>query len=369
MEEVDLVDAYLRRAVTINRVAEVEAGTITRKLREHNKLLEIAIEDRAENLTAKKVNALQDNVSNSIRDLYGNVILPDADELISQVARREAAWNVSTLKKTSDKAIDILVPDMESLINNAKIKPYQGRTFGAWFGDLGASEIQKINSAISTAWVTEMPPEELMEILKGIFKKTEADIKTLARSYLQHTAVEARSELLAENDDIYDGSFWSSVLDHRTTALICGIRDTLEYDKDHNPVGHDLGWEEGPGRIHFNCRSIEIPKIKGIKFSARRPAVGAGKKYRQGDSTNTRGKVRKPTKSNRDKEILKVSHVSAETTYETFLRRQPKAFVADVLNSKEDAEAFKNGARLKSFLPEIGPEALGKLSNQSIKNL
>lgn len=54
MEEVDLVDAYLRRAVTINRVAEVEAGTITRKLREHNKLLEIAIEDRAENLTAKK---------------------------------------------------------------------------------------------------------------------------------------------------------------------------------------------------------------------------------------------------------------------------------------------------------------------------
>jgi hypothetical protein len=146
-----------------------------------------------------------------------------------------------------------------------------------------------------------------------------------------------------------EGKVWRSVLDVRTTADICGVRDQAEYDRDNNPVGHSNPWGAGPGQMHFNCRSIQIPKLTGVKVSVKRPSVGAGKEYTRGDNTTNRGTVRKPTKPNREKGIYKIQQKAAGTNYESWLRTQKTDFVADALGSADKAKAFKAGEALSTI--------------------
>lgn len=64
------------------------------------------------------------------------------------------------------------------------------------------------------------------------------------------------------NADLIKATAWLSTLDNKTSA-ICRIRDGLHYTPDtHKPIGHHVPWGEGPGRIHFNCRSVSVPVLK-----------------------------------------------------------------------------------------------------------
>ena len=48
----------------------------------------------------------------------------------------------------------------------------------------------------------------------------------------------------------------------------CRVRDGLLYSADgkHRPVGgHKVPWGAGPGRLHFNCRSVSVPVLKSWK--------------------------------------------------------------------------------------------------------
>jgi len=42
------------------------------------------------------------------------------------------------------------------------------------------------------------------------------------------------------------------------------VRDGLQYSADgkHTPIGHKVPWGAGPGRLHFNCRSVSVPVLK-----------------------------------------------------------------------------------------------------------
>lgn len=43
----------------------------------------------------------------------------------------------------------------------------------------------------------------------------------------------------------------------------CRIRDNKQYTAiDHKPIGHKVPWLQGPGRLHWNCRSTETPVTK-----------------------------------------------------------------------------------------------------------
>ena len=43
---------------------------------------------------------------------------------------------------------------------------------------------------------------------------------------------------------------------------MCRVRDGLLYDTKHKPLGHKIPWLDGPGRLHFNCRSVSVPVLK-----------------------------------------------------------------------------------------------------------
>jgi hypothetical protein len=119
---------------------------------------------------------------------------------------------------------------------------------------------------------------------------------------------------------------------------------------DPQPIGHDYPWEDGPGRIHWNCRSLALPKLAGVDETYTRGAIEPGKDFKEGDLTTDRGKVRKigghnttgPGRKAKGDEIFKVKQVTTATDYEKWMGRQPQKFQNDALGVQR-AEAFRSG--------------------------
>ncbi|MCV5706845.1 hypothetical protein OFN27_27100, partial [Escherichia coli] len=64
--------------------------------------------------------------------------------------------------------------------------------------------------------------------------------------------------------DLSKGKQWLSTRDNRTTPQ-CRIRDRLKYTLNNKPVGHSVPYLQGPGKIHFCCRSTETFILKSAK--------------------------------------------------------------------------------------------------------
>ncbi|MBN0517201.1 hypothetical protein JTM39_37155, partial [Pseudomonas aeruginosa] len=83
-----------------------------------------------------------------------------------------------------------------------------------------------------------------------------ANAASIAKTAVGHLASTARQSFASANDDILKGKQWLSTLDNQTSKD-CRIRDRLKYTLDNKPIGHKVPYLQGPGKIHFCCRSTE----------------------------------------------------------------------------------------------------------------
>jgi hypothetical protein len=84
----------------------------------------------------------------------------------------------------------------------------------------------------------------------------------VVQTALSHTAQTARQESYKANADLVKAVRWLSTLDAHTTS-ICRVRDGLQYTADtHKPIDSSIPWGDGPGKIHFCCRSVSVPVLK-----------------------------------------------------------------------------------------------------------
>lgn len=339
------VDNFIKRNIAVSRAAEGQAARISANVDAMHKEIMAEVRRRYPNLTGRNITKLNKKIANIIERDYDGKIIPDINDVVETFIEREGSWLQRTLR---------IAPAAESfrVLNSAKIadaaskKTYQGHTFSFWFKKAGNNMHKKSVGILEAAYIAGATTDETVQNLSGFLNKSKSDIRTLARSYFNHASIESRTQHLDENADIIEEYIWVSVLDHRTTPFICGIRDGLRYGPDYEPIGHSLPWEEGPGRMHFNCRSTYIPKIKGqgdIRKYTQRPAISAGKNYESGLNKTKRGKVRKPTKPNRDKGIFDVRQVKATTDYESWLRTNKTSFISDIIGNKSLAKEFKQG--------------------------
>lgn len=353
----EITDRYIRRATQIGRAAEGEAIKELRHLGgvqdDIIRRIEVSFGDFD----------LSGEISALMSEYHDVDVLGRTKEIFSELSAKEIEWNFRTLEDSGLGAQAI--SNSEAVAARSLSTPYQGRTFEQWFQNLGATNTSKINRTLSAGYVNGDPISTTVANVKTIMTRESRDVRTLVRSSFQHSASMAKEAMFAQNSDIIDSKFWISTLDNRTTPLICGIRDGLEYSLEDNPVGHGEAWDGGPGRIHFNCRSTSIPKIKGVNITGQRPEIVAGDNYQRGDKLNPRGTVRKSTKKNRDKGIYDVNLVTTGTKYENWLRRQPKDFVDDALGSIEQSSLFRSGQidlpGLRTFNPASSPLQLSNL--------
>lgn len=65
-----------------------------------------------------------------------------------------------------------------------------------------------------------------------------------------------------ENDDLIKSIRWLATLD-TSTRPECRIRDGKQYSLDsHEPIGHEVPWRGGPGKVLERCRCIALPVLR-----------------------------------------------------------------------------------------------------------
>ncbi|MFD2633227.1 minor capsid protein [Idiomarina piscisalsi] len=150
--------------------------------------------------------------------------------------------------------------------------------------------------------------------VSGLAGKYRKDIKTTVLTAANAISNEARMSLYRANTDVVDRVRYVAVLDGRTTA-VCRSRDGKEYDLVNAP--------KLPA--HYRCRSTLIPM-----FAQDRQLDGK------------RASIDGP--------------VDANTTYESWLRRQDKDFIYDVLGRTKGDLFINRKLRLDQFIDNSGKE-------------
>lgn len=101
---------------------------------------------------------------------------------------------------------------------------------------------------------------------KGFMDLARTSAERLVRASVQTAANVARETMYERNDDIIKALQWHATLDTRT-SFWCITRDGHLYstDKKHKPLNDGPPWLEGPGKLHWGCRSTSVPVMKSWK--------------------------------------------------------------------------------------------------------
>ena len=161
----------------------------------------------------------------------------------------------------------------DALYAAAMARPFQGRLLSEWASDLEADRLRRITNTVRQGFLLGDTNEQIARKIRGHVSKgfqdgalqmSRANAASIAKTAVGHLAATARESFASANNDLIKGKQWLSTLDNRTTPQ-CRIRDRLKYTLNNKPVGHSVPYLQGPGKIHFCCRSTETFILKSAK--------------------------------------------------------------------------------------------------------
>jgi hypothetical protein len=98
---------------------------------------------------------------------------------------------------------------------------------------------------------------------EGMMRVARTSAERLVRASVQSAANAGREATYSQNLDLISALQWSATLDTRT-SVYCITRDHHKYspDSEHRPLDKGPPWLEGPGKLHWGCRSTSVPVLK-----------------------------------------------------------------------------------------------------------
>ena len=266
-----LQDRTISHAVTLERLKPAEVNEVLAQLRRLEKTL-VADLQKA-NLTSFKKTRFEKLLEQSrqtIRATY-RTIRDNQQQEMERLAGLESRWAVVSLNQTISEPIGIYLDiaatsftaqQLKSIANNAVIDSSKA---SEWWSRQAGNTQRIFSDTVKQGLLRGTPtPEIVRELIgtkvhnyaDGALEMSRAHATTLVRSSISAVSADARTATYRANGDLISSLSWLSTLDNKTTLEFCiprsGKRYTLE---DHKPIGHDLPWNGGPGKIHFNCRS------------------------------------------------------------------------------------------------------------------
>ena len=187
----------------------------------------------------------------------------------------EAEFQTSMFRETLPVGVNIASVNPPAVFAAATAEPFRGRLMKEWAEKLAADRIDRIRDNVRIGFVQGRTTQDIVRSVVGTRAEKYADglltidrnnAATVVRTALSHYAAAARDDFHAQNADLIASVVWSSTLDNRTSPM-CQIRDGKRYRNDdtHTPIGHKVPWLEGPGKLHWNCRSSYYAVVKGWK--------------------------------------------------------------------------------------------------------
>lgn len=286
-------------------------------------LTEALMQVDAGSFTVARLEALLESVRFNLSNLeaYRETFAALEPE-IRAAAEAEARWQAATLRAAVPAAVQLQFPiagiGIEQVYAAALSRPFQGRLLAEWAAALPADRARLIREAVRAGYVAGETTADIIRKIRGtkalrfedgILARPRRDLATIVQTALSHTAQTARQAALDANADLVKAVRWVSTLDSRTSEP-CRVRDGLQYTATtpHRPIGHKVPWGDGPGRLHFNCRSVSVPVLK----SWRELGIDADE-------------LPPGTRASMD------GRVPADLTYSQWLARQPAARQDEIL--------------------------------------
>lgn len=273
---------------------------------------------------------LLDAIRTIVAGSYGEAMGALTSEL-SDFAKYEAEFQGRLLAGSLPSQIETVRPGAAQIVAATKARPFQGRLLREWGKDIEESAFRRVRDTIRMGIVEGRTTDQIVRDIRGtraakyadgILQRNRRDVESVVRTAVNHTANIARQEVYAANADLIKGVRWVSTLDARTTT-VCASRDGTVYPVDSGP--------RPPA--HFGCRSTTAPITKSWReMGFDIDDLPAG----------TRASM--------------TGQVSAATTYQDWLKRQPVDIQEDVLGVAK-AKLFRDGGMsIDRFVDRNGAE-------------
>jgi len=268
-----LVDLFMERAVDLLRL---EAGTRDKVIGlldqlESDIVTAIAKIDPTGTAQARyqqlRLAKLRDSVNSAIRATYRDASVLMGSE-IRDVADNEATWtghaiNAATRADFADVGLTRTL--LNTLVSDVLI---QGAPSSEWWGRQAQGLSNRFADEMRRGMLLGETNSELVDRIRGTSDTTglmdvSRDSATrLVRASVQTAANAAREATYEQNTDLITALQWHATLDTRT-SIWCITRDGHQYDPvSHEPKDEGPPWLEGPGALHWGCRSTSIPILK-----------------------------------------------------------------------------------------------------------
>lgn len=270
------------------------------------------------------------------RDLTGELRALAEAEAGHQLALFEAILPPQVVAQVGVAAVNV-----EQAYAAAMARPFQGRLLREWAADIGEARMVRVRDAVRQGFVQQESVGEIVRRIRGTRARAYADglleidrrgAEAVVRTAVSHTASVVRDRFFEGNGDMVKAQVWTATLDTRTSD-ICRLRDGKQYQpvSPYRPIGHGLPWLGGPGRAHWQCRSMAVPVLKSWReLGIPMDDMPAG------------------TRASMD------GQVPAETTFADWLKRQSAARQDEVLGPVRGKLMRQGGLTLDRFYNEKG---------------
>ncbi len=365
-----ILDASIRHQVKVLRFTKGEVERALKLLKKSD--AELMARLNGGDLTAWNEAQIRKQLQD-IRRLREQVALELKDQVEKQseeFAANEAQWEMDVISGTSPVALS-LTAVAPQVLKTVAGSPINGVPLSGWLGQMVQSDITRVEQAIRLGILQGETKQQMVKRLQGVIDVTQNNASTIVRTAYNHVSNAAKQEVWTQNADILEGVRWSAVLDGRTSP-ICRSRDGTVYPVDKGP--------RPPG--HPNCRSQVVPVVKGEKIVGDKPFVrdtrtrkerekdfraeakaAAGASWGNLSASERNALVKARRQAWIDENI---GTVPSTTTYDAWLRKQPKAFQDEVLGTGR-AKLFRDGMTLDKFVDETGKQyTLAELKAETV---
>jgi SPP1 gp7 family putative phage head morphogenesis protein len=326
-----LVDLYIERAIDLLRL---EAGTRNRVFAiltdlEGELVGQLAKVDPTGVTTPtgqrKRLEKLLSAVQAAIRAGYRDASKLMATE-IREIIDQEAVWTGHAINTSIDFEFvtgGLTRKGLETLAGDALI---QGAASSDWWSRQAQGLQNSFADQMRIGIAAGETNADLVARIRGkdgqpgIMNVSRNSAERLVRTSVQAAANVGREAMYEDNSDIIASLQWHATLDTRT-SIWCITRDGHHYSNDdqHKPKDGGPAWLQGPGKLHWNCRSTSVPVLKTWK-----------------DLGIDMDEIPQTTRASMD------GQVPAKTTFEGWLKKQPAARQDTVLGASV-ADLWRRG--------------------------
>lgn len=323
-----LEESLVRRLVFVQRFAGAEAKKAEDTLLRISATVQARLLREPTEFQEGRLKRLRDDINNLLgvgfRELNEQQI-----ESILAFSENEAEFAQKAMQL--ETGVILSTPDIvqieQAVFNSgmdAPIGPNQ-ITIQEALNQFSAKKSREINTVINDGILLgDTTPQIARDVGLFVEGKPKAQVNALTRTMINHASNQAHKAVSVQNSDILKGDEWVATLDNRTT-LICGGRDGQVF-----PIG------KGPfPPAHWNCRSVRVPVLKDEFDISDDKATRASKGEEGG------------------------KQVSAKTTFDGWLRKQPAVFQDEYFSQfpdgAEKAALFRRGGlEIQQFRDEAG---------------